>query len=160
MFVAASLAHRMRPPNPQSQALICRIDVTAFAAVMFALVAMFLVPAAIVIDSPRTAAAVGVDLPRVSHAVAMRAANREDALLVAVQRDGKIWFDTAQIMPEELPAKIRERLSRGAERRVYIRADARSKYGLVLEVWQCVRSTGIENIVFLVDDRKVSAARH
>ena len=87
----------------------------------------------------------------------MRAANREDALLVAVERNGRIWLDTDQITPEQLPAKIRERLSRGAERRVYIKADARSKYGLVVEVLRSVRSAGIENIAFLVDDRKPSS---
>jgi biopolymer transport protein TolR len=148
----------MLQPRSKSAALICRIDVTAFAAVMFVLVAMFLFPATMVVDSPRGADGAAVDLAKTSHAVAMRAANREDALLVAIQRDGRIWFGSDRITSEQLPARIQERLRQGAERRIYIRADARSRYGIVVAVLDSVRSAGIENIVFLVDDRESSSA--
>ncbi len=147
-------ATRMRQKRSNSANLICRIDVTAFAGVMFALVAMFLIPATTVVDSPRGTAGAAADLAKVAHPVAMREANREDALLIAVQRDGRIWFGTETVTPDHLPGKIRDRLSRGAERRVYIRADARARYGTVLEVLDNVRSAGIENIAFLVDERK------
>jgi len=126
---------------------------------MFALVAMFLLPATIVVDSPRSAAGLPVDMAKTSHPIILRGANREDALLVAVQRDGRIWFDRDQITPDQLPAKIREHLSHGAEHRVYIRADARAKYGTVVEVLDGVRSAGVENITFLVDERN-SASTH
>jgi biopolymer transport protein ExbD len=147
------LAMRMREENSKSARPICRIDVTAFAGVMFALVAMFLLPAAIVVDSPRTAGGVPVDMAKSSHPITMRGANREDALLVAVQRDGRIWFDRDQITRDQLPARIRERLSHGAEHRVYIRADARAKYGTVVQVLDGVRSAGVEDIAFLVDEQ-------
>jgi biopolymer transport protein ExbD len=150
---------RTRQEHSKSARLICRIDVTAFAGIMFALVAMFLLPSTIVVDLPRSAAGLPVDMARTSHPVSLPAANREDALLVAVQRDGRIWFDRDQITPDQLPAKIRERLSYGAENRVYIRADARAKYGTVVEVLDSVRSAGVENIAFLVDER-ISASTH
>jgi biopolymer transport protein TolR len=149
-----SLATRMRQQHTRSCRLICRIDVTAFAGVMFALVAMFLLPATIVIDSPRGAAGAAVDLAKTSHSVTMRGANREDALLIAVQRDGRVWFDEDQITSDHLAAAIRERLSHGAEPKVYIRTDMRAKYGTVIEVLDGVRSAGIENIAFLVEERK------
>jgi len=93
------------------------LTLPAFAGIMFALVAMFLLPSTIVVDLPRSAAGLPVDMARTSHPVSLPAANREDALLVAVQRDGRIWFDRDQITPDQLPAKIRERLSYGAENR-------------------------------------------
>jgi hypothetical protein len=40
----------MRKKHLKAATLICRIDVTAFAGVMFALVAMFLLPATVIID--------------------------------------------------------------------------------------------------------------
>ena len=143
----------MRQPRSQSAKLICAIDVTAFAGIMFALVAMFLLPATVVVDSPRDAAHVGVDLAKVSNSTDLRGALREDALVVAVQRNGNIWFDRDKITPEHLPVAIRERVSHGAERKVYIRADMRAKYGSVLEVLSTVRSAGIENVAFLVNER-------
>ena len=139
--------------------LICRIDVTGFAAIMLALVALFLLPFAQVIDLPGGALGIAVDLARASHAAAMPGAYRDDALLVAVERDGRVWFNTDQVTPDQLPAKLRERVSRGAERKVYIRADARCKYGKVVQVLDSVRSAGIEDIAFLVEERKATSTR-
>ena len=129
--------------------LICRIDVSAFAAVMFALVAMFLAPATVV-DLPKHAS---VDFAKVLHPAPMTGADREDALEIAVTRDGQIWLGTNQVNAEYLPAAIRERVSHGAERKVYIRADMRAKYGTVKLALNSVRSAGIENVAFLVDKR-------
>jgi len=80
----------------------------------------------------------------------MRGANREDALVIAVQRDGRIWIDQDRVMLEDLPAKIRERLVGGAERKVYLKVDRAAKYGVVISVLDVVRSAGVENIGFLV----------
>jgi biopolymer transport protein TolR len=147
----------VRKPH-RSAKFICRIDVTPLAAVMFALVAMFLLPAMVVIDSPRDAAHVAIDLAKASNSTDLREALREDALLVAVQRDGRIWFDRDQVTPEHLPAAIRERVNHGAERKVYIRADARAKYGAVLPVLDSVRSAGVENIAFVLEQRDAPSA--
>jgi len=94
-----------------------------------------------------------VDTPKVVHAIAMRGADREDAMIVAIARDDKIFFRSELIMPDQLPAKIREAVSQGAERKVYIRTDARAKYSWVAEVVDNVQSAGIEKIGFLVDQR-------
>ena len=126
---------------------------TGFGAVMFALVAMFLLPATVVVDSPRTGAQMPVDLPKVSMPTEMTGADREDALVVAITRDGKVWFDTEQVTAENLTTAIRRRVSRGAERKVYIRADMRARYGLVAKVLDGVRAAGIEKIAFIVIER-------
>jgi biopolymer transport protein TolR len=133
--------------------LICRIDVSAFAAVMFALVAMFLAPAAVVDVHTH----MPVDFAKVGHPVAMRSADRDDAIDVAITRDGQVWLGRDHVLLESLPQTIRERVSQGAERKVYIRADARARYGTVTRVLEGVRSAGIENIAFLVDERKLPA---
>src|ERR1700675_4749761 len=128
---------------------ICKIDVTAFASVMVFLMAlmMFL--------TPSTHHGVGVDLPRVNHSVNMRDANREDAVLVAIMRDGKVFFGDEYVTAEQLTDKIRERLSHHAERKVFIRADARARYGTVSAVLDDIRAAGILRISILVDQRKV-----
>ena len=145
----------MRRPHSESAKLICRIDVTAFARVMFALVGMFLLPAMVVVDSPRDAAHIAVDFAEASNPKEMPYADREDALVVAITRDGQVWFDRHPITTENLPRAIRERVSRGAERRAYIRADMRARYGLVVRVLGSVRATGIEKVAFLVDARNL-----
>jgi biopolymer transport protein TolR len=138
------------------KSLICRIDVTAFAGVMFALVAMFLLPAEIVVDFRGPSA----DLTKISHPIPLPAALREDALEVAITRDGKLYLGRDQIRLERLPAEIEERVRHGAERRVYIRADMRARYGTVKQVLDSVRSAGIEHIAFFVDQGQSGQRDH
>ncbi|MGC1452887.1 MAG: biopolymer transporter ExbD [Candidatus Sulfotelmatobacter sp.] len=138
------------------KSLLCRIDVTAFAGVMFALVAMFLLPAEIVVDFRGPSA----DLTKISHPIPLPAALREDALEVAITRDGKLYLGRDQIRLERLPAEIEERVRHGAERRVYIRADMRARYGTVKQVLDSVRSAGIEHIAFFVDQSQSGQRDH
>jgi len=97
-----------------------------------------------------------VDLPRVLYPVAMRGADREDAMKITVTRDGKVYFGAEQIRFGGLPAKIQDRLKdREVERKVYVVADMRSRWGAVKMVLDGVRSAGIIRVAFLVDQRRV-----
>ena len=99
---------------------------------------------------------VSVDLPKVPHPVAMRGADREDAMKATVTRDGKVYFGNEQIRFGDLPAKIQERLKdRDVERKVYVVADMRSRWGTVKLVLDGVRSAGIIRVAFLADQRRV-----
>lgn len=138
--------------NHRRSGLICNIDVTAFASVMLVLLWMFMV-----IHQPH-----GIDwhnnwppidMARVGHPISMRGADREDALVVVVNREGKVFFRADPVRVEWLLGRIRKGVSQGAERKVYIKADARAKYGWVAEVLDSVRSAGIEKIGFLVVQR-------
>jgi biopolymer transport protein TolR len=133
--------------------VICRIDVTAFASVMLVLIAVFVLPATIIVDSSRDAAHVPVDLARVSNPTDMTGINHEDALVVSITRDGQIWLGRDQVAPENLPAAIRKCVAHGAERKVYIRADMRARFGGVARVLASVRAAGIERVGFIVDKR-------
>jgi biopolymer transport protein ExbD len=80
----------------------------------------------------------------------MPGANREDALIVSILRDGTLYFGKHKTRPGDLPAQIREGVARGAEKKIYIRADERLRYVSVREVLAAVRSAGVEKIAFLV----------
>ncbi len=90
-------------------------------------------------------------LPRVSHPISMAHANREDAMIVTIFRDDRVFYRSELVRSSELPAKIRQSLNQGAEREVYIRADARARHGWVAKVVDDVRSAGVEKIGFLVE---------
>ena len=123
---------------------------SAFASVMCALVAMFILPAMSFVDLPRS---ISVDLAKVSNPRDMRGADREDSLAVAIT-GGSVWLVGDRIKLENLPAAIQERVSRGAEERVYIKADMRARYGGVKQVLACVRAAGIDKVAFIVDRRR------
>jgi biopolymer transport protein TolR len=94
------------------------------------------------------------DLPVSRFARQMPKALREDAQIVSVTRDGKIYFGHTPMVAEDLPDMIRERLKNGTEKKVYLRADARAKYGDVKLVLTEIRQAGIENVCILAEKRE------
>jgi biopolymer transport protein ExbD len=125
---------------------ICYIDMTAFLSIQLVLLFMFMIVANDRPDLPSNT----TDNPKVLHPIPMRGANREDAIILAVQRNGDVWLGYQRVTSADLPAQIHEALSRGAERKVYINADRYAKYGQVLEVLDAVRAGGVERVGFLV----------
>jgi len=129
---------------PKSR-LICRIDMSGFLAIMFALVFLFLGSTGPIVCGTSS------DLPIARSATLQPRANREDAVFIAVTRDGNVFFDTDKTPYDQLHARIRDRMIRGAEPKIYIRADARVKYRHVADVVNVVRESGIQNIAFLTE---------
>jgi biopolymer transport protein TolR len=75
---------------------------------------------------------------------------------ITVTRDGKVYFGVEQVNLISLPEKIADHLKDGeVERKVYITADGRARYGTVKSVLDGVRSAGIIRVAFLVDQRRV-----
>lgn len=129
--------------------LISRIDVSALAAILFVFAMVYWLSRLSVGHGGSS-----FDLPRLSHARAVPGANREDALRVAVARDGKVFFGSEQVLPEQLPSRIQEQLRQGSPARVYVRADARARYSRVLEVLRFVRLGGVQDVTFVAEERK------
>lgn len=114
---------------------------------MFALVFLFMSGFAVV-THPRNGPA---DLPQSSHSAPMPKALREDALVITIARDGSVYFRDLRVLKGNLPDMIREGLRNGAENTVYIKADARAKYGAVKAVLDQVRLSGVQNINFITE---------
>lgn len=141
----------MRTTRHPSKRLACEVGGSSFVNVLVILAALFLLGS---LTEPYPYHGSGLELPRIGQAVSMAHANREDAIVIAVTRDGKFFFRTDPAQPSQLPARIRQSLSLGAERKIYIKADARARYGWVGRVLDGVQTSGIDQIVFLVDQRK------
>ncbi len=127
----------------------CSIDMAGLLAVMVAILFAFVGPASIEVFTPRGGS---VDFPQVDHSSSFPAANREDALFVAVMRNGRVFIDSTQVRPDLAPAFIRSKI--GGEKRVYIKADANAEYGAVASTVEAIRAAGIKDIVFFVEEKK------
>ena len=117
---------------------------------MFVQVYLFMAPESYV---PRWRS---VDLTKTTHPISRRGADREDAIVIGVNREGRVFFSADPVRPSDLPRRIRERVSHGAERKIYINADARAKYAWVSEVLDSVHDAGIESIGFLAQRHALS----
>jgi len=103
---------------------------------------------------------VSIDLPKVLHPVSMPGADREDAMIVNVTRDGKVYFGAEQVTPADLPHKIADRLKdHSVERKVYIKADMRARWGGIKQVLDAVHTAGILRVAFLTYQRQLLPTR-
>ncbi len=127
------------------------INVTPMVDVMLVLLIIFMVV------TPMLQHGVTVDMAKVNNPEQMPDADKEDALLVAVMRDGKVFFGTDPIKVEDLTGRIKDRLANKTDKRVFIKADARAKFGSVVEVVDNVRSAGVDQLGLLTDQKKSGA---
>lgn len=132
--------------------LVCRIDTTPFSFVMV-FVALVLLIIAMTTPYPFHTNS-GIDLPRVTNTARMQRADREDALVVAIARDGRIFFGPSPVGSDSLSDMIVRRLNQGAERKVYLKADGRANYSSVKEALDAIQAAGIQNVGILVDKRR------
>jgi len=124
------------------------INVTPMVDVMLVLLIIFMV------ITPMLQKGVSVELAKTDNPVSMKDADQEDALLVAVMRDGKIFFGSDQVTADQLTQKVKDRLEKKTDKRVFIKADARAKYGSVVEVVDNIRSAGVDQVGLLTEMRK------
>ncbi len=138
-----------RKPRPRPSHFLNGIDFWAFLSVELVLLMIFMVngPSPHANRSP-------VDLPRTEHAAPMPGALREDAMLVAVTRDGNIFFGTYQMQYRDLRLAIRDCVRQGSERKVYLKVDARAKYGDAALAIEQIRLAGIQNVAIITDQRQ------
>jgi biopolymer transport protein TolR len=125
------------------------INVTPMVDVMLVLLIIFMV------ITPMLQKGVSVDLAMVNNPTTMPDADKEDALLVAVNREGKVFFGTDPIAVDQLTQKVKDRLANKAGgSRVFIKADARAHFGWVVEVVDNVRAAGVDQLGLLTEQRK------
>ncbi len=128
------------------------INVTPMVDVMLVLLIIFMV------ITPMLQKGISVELAKTNSPVEMQDADKEDALVVAIQRDGKVFFGTDPTTADQLTNKIKDRIANKVDKTVYIRADARAKYGAVVEVVDNVRAAGVDQLGLLTDQNRRSGA--
>ncbi len=128
------------------------INVTPMVDVMLVLLIIFMV------ITPMLQKGVSVDMAKVNSPTPMPDADKEDALLIAVMRDGKTYLGSDQIKVDDLTNKVKDRLANKVDKRVFIRADSRAKYGAVVDVVDNVRSAGVDDVGLLTEQVQANPA--
>ncbi|PSH04819.1 MAG: biopolymer transporter ExbD [Acidobacteria bacterium] len=124
------------------------INVTPMVDVMLVLLIIFMVV------TPMLQKGVSVTLAKTDNPIQMPEADKEDSLIVAVMRDGKIYFNSDAVSPEQLTDKVKDKLANKTEKRIFVKADAGAKYGDVVSVVDDVRSAGVDQLGLLTEERK------
>ena len=128
------------------------INVTPMVDVMLVLLIIFMVV------TPMLQHGVSVDMAQVNNPEQMPDADKEDALLISVMRNGDVFFGTDKISVDNLTTKVKDRLANKVDKRVYVKADARAHFGNVVQVVDSVRAAGVDDLGLLTDQRKTTPA--
>jgi biopolymer transport protein TolR len=127
------------------------INVTPMVDVMLVLLIIFMVV------TPMLQKGVSVDMVKVNNPTPMEDADKEDALLVSITRDGQVYFGSDQITIDALTTKVKDRLATNAQnKQVYVKADMRARYGGVVQVVDAVRAAGVDDLGLLTDQKKTT----
>jgi biopolymer transport protein ExbD len=130
--------------------VVADINVTPMVDVMLVLLIIFMV------ITPMLSKGVSVDLVRTKNPVPMQAADKEDAVLVAVTRDGKVFLSpgNSQTPPDQLGPKVKDLLSNKLDKTVYVKSDSRARYERVMEVVDNLRTAGVDQLGLLTEQVK------
>jgi biopolymer transport protein ExbD/biopolymer transport protein TolR len=129
------------------------INVTPMVDVMLVLLIIFMV------ITPMLHQGVPVDLARARNPIAMSDANKPDALIVSVMRDGRIFLGSESVSSESLPQRVRDQVVNRLDKTVYVRADARARYGFLVEAVDDLRAAGVDQLGLLTEQKQWGAVR-
>jgi biopolymer transport protein ExbD/biopolymer transport protein TolR len=121
------------------------INVTPMVDVMLVLLIIFMV------ITPMLSKGIQVQMVKTKNPIPMQAADKSDAILVAVTRDGRSYLNSNQMPPEDLAPKVKDLLTNRLDKTVFIRADQRAKYEKVVDVVDNLRAAGVDQVGLLTE---------
>jgi biopolymer transport protein ExbD/biopolymer transport protein TolR len=128
------------------------INVTPMVDVMLVLLIIFMV------ITPMLQNKVQIDMAKVDNPTAMPDADKDDAIVVAITRDGGVFLGQDKIATSELGARVREKLADKPGKTIFVRADARAQYRAVEDAIDAVRTAGVEDVGLLTQKREGNLA--
>ncbi|MGD0693402.1 MAG: biopolymer transporter ExbD [Terriglobia bacterium] len=134
----------------RSGATVSDINVTPMVDIMLVLLIIFMVV------TPMLQKTMSVDMVKAQYPRDMADADKEDAVVIAITRDGKMFIGNTPTTPEEMTTKVKDMLADKVDRTVYIKSDARAKYGDVVKAVDNVRAAGVESLGLLTQRLKPS----
>ncbi len=124
---------------------IVDINVTPMVDVMLVLLIIFMV------ITPMLSKGVSVDMVRARNPISMDDADREDALVVAVTRDGNVFLGRGRIEAEKLGPEVKDVLENRIDKTVYVKSDSRARYERVVEVINILRGVGCDQVGLITE---------
>jgi biopolymer transport protein ExbD len=131
--------------KPKAPPIMAAPNVIPMADIMLVLLIIFMVV------TPMLQKGVSVDMAKADNAQDMRDADKDDAIIIAVTRDGKLFLGSSQIQLSEITGKVKDLIANRLDKTVFVRSDSRAKYGDVVKAVDEVRSAGVDHLGLLTE---------
>jgi biopolymer transport protein ExbD/biopolymer transport protein TolR len=136
------------PYKPKAAPVMASPNVIPMADIMLVLLIIFMV------ITPMLQKGVSVDMAKVDNARDLQDADRDDAIIIAVARDGKLYLGTTQIELGDITTRVKDLIANRLDKTVFVRSDSRAKYGDVVKAVDEVRSAGVDHLGLLTEKNR------
>jgi biopolymer transport protein ExbD len=140
------------PYKPKAPPIMAAPNVIPMADIMLVLLIIFMVV------TPMLQKGVSVDMAKADNAQDMQDADKDDAIIIAVTRDGNLYLGSSKIQLDEITGKVKDLISNRLDKTVFVRSDSRAKYGDVVKAVDEVRSAGVDHLGLLTEKIRGKAA--
>ena len=133
--------------RPKAPEVVADINVTPMVDVMLVLLIIFMV------ITPLLSKGQDVLKVKAKNPIAMKEADADDAIIVAVTADGRLFLSPGNNPVElgEIPTKVSDLLTGRLDKTVYVKADARAKYLAVEDAVDALRAAGVDQLGLITD---------
>jgi biopolymer transport protein ExbD len=138
--------------KPKAPPIMAAPNVIPMADIMLVLLIIFMVV------TPMLQKGVSVDMAKANNAQDMRDADKDDAIIIAVTRDGNLFLGSSRIQLDEITGKVKDLIANRLDKTVFVRSDSRAKYGDVVKAVDEVRSAGVDHLGLLTEKNRGNSA--
>jgi biopolymer transport protein ExbD/biopolymer transport protein TolR len=131
--------------KPEAPSAVADINVTPMVDVMLVMLIIFMV------ITPMLSKGVTVEKVKTKNPIAMQDADKDDAVLISITRNGEAFLKTTKTPPDQLAPKVKDLLTNRLDKTVYIQADSRARYERVVEVVDNLRAAGVDQLGLLTE---------
>ena len=129
--------------------VVADINVTPMADVMLVLLIIFM------ITTPLLQSGITVNLPKAKNPLDAPEADSKEAVVIAMNREGKLYLAKKQIVEQDLYEFLLKKFSGGEiNRTIFLKADQALAYGRVVEVVNGCRRAGVERIGLMAEKER------
>jgi biopolymer transport protein ExbD/biopolymer transport protein TolR len=127
--------------------VVSEINVTPMVDVMLVVLIIFMV------ITPMLSKGHDVNKVRTHNDVKMVEADKEDAVLIAITRDGKVFLSPgdALVQPSDLGTKVKDLQTNRSDKTVYVKADARARFSAVTDVIDNLRTAQVDSVGLITE---------
>jgi biopolymer transport protein ExbD/biopolymer transport protein TolR len=127
--------------------VVSDINVTPMVDVMLVLLIIFMV------ITPMLTKGQNVNLVKTHNPIKMPDADKEDAIMVAITRDGRAFLmpGNSLVNPSDLGSKVKDLQANRSDKTVYIKADARARFASVTDVIDNLRTAVVDSLGLITE---------
>ncbi|MGH9608145.1 MAG: biopolymer transporter ExbD [Bryobacteraceae bacterium] len=130
--------------------VVADINVTPMVDVMLVLLIIFM------LIIPKLNQKIPITLVRTKNDVTLTDANKDNAIIISITRDGKVFLSPGNEMIQDpdavLASKVKDLQKGRTDQTVYIKADTRARFGAVTGVLDDIRGAGVQELAFITED--------